>query len=75
MSQPSSPKFSKLLWLLFIIGVMVLYLLLISRLIDAFFSGNIILELICYFVAGIVWIFPAKWIMFKINRTDQPGNK
>ena len=75
MSQPSSPKFSKLLWLLFIIGVMVLYLLLISRLIDAFFSGNIMLELICYCVAGIVWIFPAKWIMFKINRTDKPGNK
>jgi len=75
MSEPSAPKFSKLLWLLFMIIIMVLYLLFISRLIDAFFAGNIMLELICYLIAGIIWIFPAKWIMFKINGTDQPGNK
>lgn len=58
--------------MLFMIVIMALYLLVISRLIDALFSGNIILELICYLIAGIVWIFPAKWIMFKINKTDQP---
>lgn len=55
--------------------LMVIYILLITRLIDAFFSGNIIVELICYLIAGIVWIFPAKWIMFKINRTDHMGKK
>jgi hypothetical protein len=75
MSKGTSPKISKLLWLLFMIAMMVIYLLIISRLIDAFFAGNIVLEIISYSIAGIVWIFPAKWIMFKINGTDQPGNK
>ena len=55
--------------------IMTLYILVITRLIDALFSGNITMEIICYFVAGIIWIFPAKWIMFKINRKDQSGNK
>ena len=54
---------------------MTLYILVISRLIDAFFSSNIALELICYLVAGIIWIFPAKWIMFKINTKKQPGKE
>lgn len=75
MSNRSTPKIKKLPWLLFMIGIMVLYILVASRLIDAFFSGNIALELICYFIAGIIWIFPAKWIMFKINRTDQSGEQ
>jgi len=74
MSSPPAPKINKLLWLFFMIFIMVLYLLVISRLIDAFFSGNIMIELLCYLIAGIVWIFPAKWIMFKINKTDQPGD-
>lgn len=69
MSSAQTPKISKLLWLLFIMALMVVYLLLVSRLIDAFFGGNIMLELISYLVAGIIWIFPAKWIMFKINKT------
>jgi hypothetical protein len=64
-----APKISKLFWLLFMIAIMVLYILVITRLINDFFSGNIILELLCYFIAGIIWIFPAKWIMFKINTT------
>ena len=71
MSDQSSPKIGKLLWLLFMIGIMVIYLLVVSRLIDAFFSGNIIMEMICYIAAGIIWIFPAKWLMFKVNRTDK----
>lgn len=75
MSEPVSPKLGKLLWLLAMIAVMVIYILLITRLIDAFFSDNIILELVSYFVAGIIWIFPAKWVMFKLNRTDQTGNE
>lgn len=75
MSEPTSPKFSKLIWLLFLILVMVIYMLLVTRLIDAFFSGNILLEMICYIVAGIIWIFPAKWVMFKLNRTDKSGNE
>lgn len=69
MSSAPTPKISKLLWLLLMIFLMAVYLLLISRLIDAFFGGNIMLELICYLIAGIIWIFPAKWIMFKINKT------
>lgn len=73
MADQPAPKISKLLWLLLMIGLMVVYLLLISRLIDALFSGNIILEVICYLVAGIIWIFPAKWVMFKINATDNTG--
>lgn len=75
MSSPSYPKISKLIWLLVVLAIMTLYILVITRLIDAFFVGNIMLEIICYFIAGIVWIFPAKWIMFKINRTDQSGTK
>lgn len=75
MSEPTSPKIGKLFWLLLMIVVMAVYMLLITRLIDAFFSGNIILELLCYIVAGIIWIFPAKWVMFKLNRTDQNGNE
>jgi len=70
MEEKSSPKVSKLLWLLLMLALMTVYILVISRLIDAFFSSNIILELICYFIAGIIWIFPAKWVMFKINRSD-----
>jgi len=57
------------------LAVMTLYILVITRLIDALFSENIAMEIICYFIAGIIWIFPAKWIMFKINGTDQSGNK
>lgn len=70
MEEKSSPKVSKLLWLLLMLALMTVYILVISRLIDAFFSSNIILELICYLIAGIIWIFPAKWVMFKINRSD-----
>lgn len=70
MSDTSPPKFSKLLWLLLMLAIMTLYILLVSRLIDALFSGNIVMEMICYLIAGIIWIFPAKKIMFKINRTD-----
>lgn len=70
MEEQSSPKVSKLLWLLLMLALMTIYILVISRLIDAFFSSNIILELICYLIAGIIWIFPAKWVMFKINRSD-----
>ena len=57
------------------LGLMTLYILVISRLIDAFFSSNIALELICYLMAGIVWIFPAKWIMFRINGKKQLGKE
>ena len=53
---------------------MTIYILVVSRLIDALFSGNIVMEMICYVIAGIVWIFPAKKIMFKINRTDTDEN-
>lgn len=74
MTDTPPPKISKLLWLLLMIFLMVLYILLVSRLIDAFFAGNIMLELICYLVAGIVWIYPAKLIMFKINATH-PNEK
>ena len=52
------------------LALMTIYILLVARLIDAFFSGNVIIEMICYIIAGIVWIFPAIKIMFKINRTD-----
>ena len=69
MSDNPPPKISKLLWLLLMLALMTIYILVITRLIDAFFSGNIIVEMICYIVAGIVWIFPAKKIMFKINGT------
>lgn len=75
MSAGSAPKIKKLPWLLFMIAIMVLYILVASRLIEAFFAGNIALELISYFVAGIIWIFPAKWIMFKVNRTDHSGEQ
>ncbi|MEZ5758471.1 MAG: DUF2842 domain-containing protein [Emcibacteraceae bacterium] len=75
MSEKSSPKFSKLLWLMLMIAAMVIYILIISRLIDAFFSGHIMLELIGYMVAGIIWIFPAKPIMYKINSTKIPGKE
>ena len=75
MPETSSPKFSKLLWLLLMIAAMTIYILVVSRLIDAFFAGHIILELIGYLIAGIIWIFPAKSIMFKINSTNIPGNK
>ncbi|MCP5381501.1 MAG: DUF2842 domain-containing protein [Kordiimonadaceae bacterium] len=75
MSEKSSPKFSKLLWLLLMIAAMTIYILVISRLINAFFSGHIILELIGYLIAGIIWIFPAKSIMYKINRTNAPGKE
>ena len=67
-----SPKISKLFWLILMIIVMILYILIVTRLIDDFISGNIILELISYFIAGIIWVFPAKWIMFKINGTKKP---
>lgn len=60
---------------MFMIALMTIYLLVISRLIDAFFSSNIVIELICYLVAGIVWIFPAKWLMFKINGNKQSGKE
>lgn len=69
MSENPPPKISKLLWLLLMLTLMTIYILVVARLIDAFFSGNIIIEMICYIVAGIVWIFPAKKIMFKINGT------
>jgi len=69
MSDSPPPKFSKLLWLLLMLALMTIYILVVTRLIDAFFSSNIIIEMICYIVAGIVWIFPAKKIMFKINGT------
>ncbi len=75
MAEPTSPKIGTLLWLIVFIFVMSLYILLVTRLIDAFFSGNILLEMISYILAGILWIFPAKWIMFKLNRTDQTGNE
>ena len=74
MSEQSTPQIRKLFWLLLMIVIMTIYILLVTRLIDAFFSGNIVLELICYLVAGIIWIFPAKWVMFKVNRTDQSRN-
>ena len=70
MSDNPPPQISKLLWLLLMLAIMTIYILLVARLIDAFFSGNIIIELICYILAGIIWIFPAKKIMYKINRTD-----
>ncbi len=73
--EPTAPKISKLLWLLLLMALMMIYILLVARLIDAFFSGNILLEMISYVVAGIIWIFPAKWVMFKLNRTDQTGNE
>lgn len=75
MSSPSYPKISKLIWLLIMIAIMVLYLLVVSRLIDALFTDNIVAQIICYSIAGIIWIFPAKWIMFKINGTDQSGTE
>lgn len=71
MSEQPPPKIGKLFWLLFMIGIMIIYILVITRLIDAFFGGNIVMEMICYIVAGIIWIFPAKWLMFKVNRTDK----
>lgn len=70
MSDNPPPKISKLLWLLLMLALMTIYILVVTRLIDAFFSGNIFIEMLCYIVAGIIWIFPAKKIMFKINRTD-----
>ncbi len=70
MSEEEKPKVSKLLWLLVMTIAMIIYILFVTRLIDALFSGNIIMELICYVIAGIIWIYPAKWVMFKINRTD-----
>ncbi|MCC3861330.1 DUF2842 domain-containing protein [Pseudemcibacter aquimaris] len=70
MNENPPPKISKLLWLLLMLAVMTIYILLVARLIDALFAGNIIMELISYILAGIIWVFPAKKIMFIINRTD-----
>ncbi|MDG1858891.1 MAG: DUF2842 domain-containing protein [Emcibacteraceae bacterium] len=71
MADNAPPKLSKLLWLMLMLAIMTLYILVVARLIDALFSGNIVMEIICYLIAGIIWIFPAKKIMFKINRTDR----
>ncbi|MDG1707647.1 MAG: DUF2842 domain-containing protein [Emcibacteraceae bacterium] len=73
MTDSPPPKISKLLWLLLMLAIMTVYILVMARLIDALFSGNIVMEIICYLIAGILWIFPAKKIMFKINRTDRDG--
>ncbi len=75
MAEPTSPKIGTLLWLIIFIVIMCVYILLVTRLIDAFFAGNILMEMISYILAGILWIFPAKWIIFKLNRTDQTGNE
>ena len=75
LSEPSSPKISKLLWLIFMLIVMTLYLLVVSRLIDSLFTDNRSLQFICYFVAGIIWIFPAKWVMFAVNGKSKSGGK
>jgi hypothetical protein len=75
MAEPTSPKIGTLLWLIIFIVIMCVYILLVTRLIDAFFAGNILMEMISYILVGILWIFPAKWIIFKLNRTDQTGNE
>jgi hypothetical protein len=75
MAEPTSPKIGTLLWLIIFIFIMCVYILLVTRLIDAFFAGNILMEMISYILVGILWIFPAKWIIFKLNRTDQTGNE
>lgn len=64
------PKISKLLWLLLMLALMTIYILLAARLIDALFSENIIMQLISYILAGVIWVYPAKKIMYFVNRTD-----
>ena len=49
-------------YLLGLVGL-IIYILLVSRLIDAFFPKHVFLEIIYYSVAGIGWIFPAMWFI------------
>lgn len=42
---------------------LIIYILLVSRLIDAYFPQHVVLEIIYYAVAGIGWIFPAMWFI------------
>lgn len=59
---------SKLFWIMIFIAALALYVLVASRLIEAFIPEHIVLELVCYIVAGIVWIIPAKGAIQRINR-------
>ncbi|WP_321389133.1 DUF2842 domain-containing protein [Emcibacter sp.] len=61
------PSFKKFSGILIILIGLTLYALLVSRLIEAFFADHIVLQLICYLVAGIVWIFPAYWVLKKTS--------
>ena len=42
---------------------LIIYILLVSRLIDAYFPKHVIFEIVYYAVAGIGWIFPAMWFI------------
>ncbi|WP_138379099.1 DUF2842 domain-containing protein [Luteithermobacter gelatinilyticus] len=70
------PSLKKLFGIVILMIGLSVYALLASRLIEAIFADQIVMQLICYLIAGIVWIFPAYWVL---NRTfshkadqDQP---
>ena len=40
-----------------------IYIILVSRLGDAFFPMHVALEFAYYAITGLVWIFPAMWLI------------
>ncbi|WP_417319363.1 DUF2842 domain-containing protein [Emcibacter sp.] len=61
------PSFKKFAGIMVILFGLALYALLATRLIEAVFADHIVLQLICYLIAGIVWIFPAYWVLKKTS--------
>ncbi|MFC7049149.1 DUF2842 domain-containing protein [Emcibacter nanhaiensis] len=61
------PSFKKFAGIMAILIGLAIYALVVTRLIEAFFAEHIVLQLICYLIAGIVWIFPAYWVLKKTS--------
>ena len=60
----------RLLGMIVLILGLAAYCLLVVALAVTILPINGFVDFIFYLVAGILWIFPARWLIFKINRED-----
>lgn len=61
------PSLKKFFGIMVILIGLTIYAIVAASLIQAFFAEHIVLQLICYMIAGIVWIFPAYWVLKKTS--------
>ena len=65
-----SPSTRRLLGMIVLIFGLVVYCTLVVALAVTILPINTIVDFLFYLVAGIAWVFPARWLIFRINRED-----